>query len=117
MALNDVLNRPLFRQQALKKGVLKPIHAQTGVMVGPPTVNTTGQMARIFPLAINQHGFFGRNIRPAMQRTGRFLKGQFGIRPLLGGIGTYQLSSDILEIKYIVDSDVNVIKSISKHNH
>ena len=96
MALNDVLNRPLFRQQALKKGALKPIHAQTGVMVGPPTVNTTGQMARNFPLAINQQGFFGRNIRPAMQRTGRFLKGQFGIRPLLGGIGTYQLSSDIL---------------------
>jgi len=96
MALNDVLNRPLFRQQALKKGVLKPIHAQRGVMVGPPTVNTTGQMARNFPLAINQQGFFGRNIRPAMQRTGRFLKGQFGIRPLLGGIGTYQLSSDIL---------------------
>jgi len=96
MALNDVLNRPLFRKQALKKGALKPIHAQTGVMVGPPTVNTTGQMARNFPLAINQQGFFGRNIRPAMQRTGRFLKGQFGIRPLLGAGGTYQLSSDIL---------------------
>ena len=36
MALNDVLNRPLFRQQALKKGVLKPITAQTGIMVGQP---------------------------------------------------------------------------------
>ena len=35
MSLNKVLNRPLFRQQALKKGYLKPIHAQSGVMVGP----------------------------------------------------------------------------------
>ena len=96
MALNDVLNRPLFRQQALKKGVLKPVKAKFGQMIGPPTVNTTGQMARNFPLAINQQGFFGRNIRPAMQRTGRFLKSQFGIRPLLGAGGTYELSSDIL---------------------
>ena len=30
---------------------------------------------------------------------------------------SHQLSSDRLEIKYIVDSDVKVIKSISKHNH
>ena len=96
MALNDVLNRTLFRQQALKKGALKPIKARIGQMIGPPTVNVTGQMQRNFPVAINQQGFFGRNIRPAMQRTGRVLKGQFGIRPLLGGIGTYQLSSDIL---------------------
>ena len=44
MALNDVLNRPLFRQQALKKGALKPIHAQTGVMVGPPVMGSTNPM-------------------------------------------------------------------------
>ena len=74
MSLNKVLNRPLFRQQALKKGALKPIHAQTGIMVGPPTVNTTGQIARNFPLAINEQGFFGRNIRPALQRTGQFFQ-------------------------------------------
>ena len=37
MSFNKVLNRPLFRQQALKKGYLKPIHAQTGVMGGSPT--------------------------------------------------------------------------------
>jgi len=36
MSLNAVLNRPLFRQQALSKGVLKPITAQTGIMVGDP---------------------------------------------------------------------------------
>jgi hypothetical protein len=100
MALNDVLNRPLFRQQALKKGALKPIKARIGQMIGPPTVNVTGQMQRNFPVAINQQGFFGRNIRPAMQRTGQFLKGQFGLRPLtLGAIsstGTAMLSDDIL---------------------
>ena len=96
MALNDVLNRPLFRQQALKKGALKPVKARIGQMIGPPTVNTTGQMARNFPLAINQQGFFGRNIRPAMQRTGQFLKSSFGIRPLIAGSGTYMLSDDIL---------------------
>ena len=36
MSLNKVLNRPLFRQQALKKGALKPIRAQIGTMVGEP---------------------------------------------------------------------------------
>ena len=34
MALNDVLNRPLFREQALRKGALKPIHAESGRMIG-----------------------------------------------------------------------------------
>ena len=37
MSLNKVLNRPMFRQKALKKGVLKTINAQTGIMVGSPT--------------------------------------------------------------------------------
>ena len=96
MSLNKVLNRPLFRQQALKKGALKPIKARIGQMIGPPTVNVTGQMQRNFPVAINQQGFFGRNIRPAMQRTGRFLKSSFGIRPLISSTGTYMLSDDIL---------------------
>ena len=36
--MNKVLNRPMFRQQALKKGHLKPLHAQTGVMVGEPRI-------------------------------------------------------------------------------
>ena len=96
MSLDKVLNRPLFRQQALKKGALKPVKARIGQMVGAPTINTTGQMARNFPLTVNQQGFFGRNIRPAMQRSGRFLKSQFGLRPLIGASGTYQLSSDIM---------------------
>ena len=36
MSLNKVLNRPMFRQKALKKGALKTINAQTGIMVGSP---------------------------------------------------------------------------------
>ena len=100
MSLDKVLNRPLFRQKALKKGALKPIKAFDGRMIGAPTQNITGQMQRNFPVAINQQGFYGRNIRPAMQRTGQFLKNQFGIRPLLRGAipatGTAMLSDDIL---------------------
>ena len=41
MSLNKVLNRPLFRQQALKKGALKPIKAQIGTMVGEPILPWT----------------------------------------------------------------------------
>jgi len=95
MSLNKVLNRPLFRQQALKKGAIKPIKARVGQMIGPAVGGSTAFNPMRVPV-INQQGFFGRNIRPAMQRTGRFLKSQFGIRPLLGAGGTYELSSDIM---------------------
>jgi len=37
MSLNKVLNRPLFREAALKKGYLKPIKAFDGRFIGPPT--------------------------------------------------------------------------------
>jgi len=36
MSLNKVLNRPMFRKEALRRGVLKTINANTGVMVGSP---------------------------------------------------------------------------------
>ncbi len=36
MSLNKVLNRPMFRKEALRRGVLKTINANTGVMVGQP---------------------------------------------------------------------------------
>ena len=84
----------MFRQAALKKGHLKPIHAQDGIMVGAPTQDIRN--TRFRPPAINTQGFYGRNIRPAMQRTGQFLKGTFGLRPLLASSGTYMLSDDIL---------------------
>ena len=35
MSINKILNRPIFRSAALKKGHLKPIKANTGIMVGP----------------------------------------------------------------------------------
>ena len=60
MSLDKVLNRPLFRQAALRKGNIKPVRARIGMMVGAPTQNITGQMARNYPLAFNQQGFFGR---------------------------------------------------------
>jgi len=41
MSLNKVLNRPMFRKEALKKGVLKTINANTGIMVGQPTGSPT----------------------------------------------------------------------------
>ena len=37
MSLNKILNRPLFRKEALRKGALKTINANVGVMVGQPT--------------------------------------------------------------------------------
>ncbi len=35
MSLNKVLNRPMFRKEALRKGVLKPIRAKVGIYAGP----------------------------------------------------------------------------------
>jgi len=35
MSLNKVLNRPMFRREALRKGVLKPIRAKIGIFQGP----------------------------------------------------------------------------------
>jgi hypothetical protein len=35
MSINKILNRPMFRREALRKGHLKPLKAQTGRMIGP----------------------------------------------------------------------------------
>jgi len=37
MSINKILNRPMFRKEALRRGVLKTINANTGIMVGQPT--------------------------------------------------------------------------------
>ncbi len=37
MSLNKILNRPMFRKEALRRGALKTINAKVGVMVGQPT--------------------------------------------------------------------------------
>ena len=63
MSVNKILNRPMFRKAALKKGHLKPIHAQTGVMVGAPTQDIRNTRFRP-PAVVPQPGF--------MQRAGTF---------------------------------------------
>ena len=63
MSVDKILNRPMFRKAALKKGHLKPIHAQTGVMVGAPTRDIRNTRFRP-PAVVPQPGF--------MQRAGTF---------------------------------------------
>ena len=89
MALNDVLNRPLFRQQALKKGVLKPIHAQTGVMVGQPVMGSANPINPRTQVPAPRPNIFRRavgDIRSFAQRPGQF----FTTRPtrFTPGVGT-----------------------------
>jgi hypothetical protein len=115
MALNDVLNRPLFRQQALKKGVLKPVKARIGQFImGPVTSNVTGQVAnpRNLPMVVNQPGMFSRagqffkrlgsDVRNFPSTAGQQLtqprtRVPFGLGGGLGGLlgaeGLYQASS------------------------
>tara|TARA_R100000664_G_scaffold822_1_gene2424 strand:+ start:1917 stop:4139 length:2223 start_codon:yes stop_codon:yes gene_type:complete len=75
MSFNKVLNRPLFRQQALKKGYLKPIHAQTGVMVGSPTTPPPFPALRKPPTFMERMSVSG----PA-----RFLRSTIGIPTVVG---------------------------------
>jgi hypothetical protein len=63
MSLNKVLNRPLFRQAALKKGYLKPIKARIGQMVGLPTGGSMAYNPNRVPMVIPQpaqQGFLRR---------------------------------------------------------
>ena len=117
MALNDVLNRPLFRQQALKKGVLKPVKARIGQFImGPVTSNVTGQVAnpRNLPMVVNQPGMFSRSCQffkrlgsdvrnfpstAGQQLTQPRTRVPFGLGGGLGGLlgaeGLYQASSGL----------------------
>ena len=77
MSLNKVLNRPMFRQQALRKGHIKVIKAQTGEFIGPsrpmgpyqPTVPSTSV------------------IRPGFVRRGINAMGAVARSPIGKGIG------------------------------
>jgi len=77
MSINKVLNRPMFRQQALKKGHIKVIKAQTGEFIGPsrpmgpyqPTVPSTSV------------------IRPGFVRRGINAMGAVARSPIGKGIG------------------------------
>ena len=58
MSLNKVLNRPMFRKEALKRGALKPIKARIGQMVGLPTGGSTAYNPRRVPVVIPGQGPF-----------------------------------------------------------
>ena len=51
--MNKVLNRPMFRKEALKKGHLKPIKAQVGQMVGMPTGGSQTYNPNRVPVVVN----------------------------------------------------------------
>jgi len=87
MSLNKVLNRPLFRKEALKKGYLKPIRAQLGTMVGPTMDVSTGpqrfpmiNVAQPKPLSMTRRFF---------NTVGRAGRTAFGLPFLLGSGITY----------------------------
>jgi len=66
MSINKVLNRPMFRNKALKKGHLKTINAQFGQMVGETQTISQATNPRRLPMVIDQPkppGMIGRGFR------------------------------------------------------
>ena len=61
MSLNKVLNRPLFRKQALKKGALKPIKAANGEMIGPMPPNLRQRFTNTMSSGIGALKNFGKD--------------------------------------------------------
>ena len=100
MSLNKVLNRPMFRQKALKKGDLKPVYAQMGTMVGSPGPTITGVVNpnRLPSTVVKPQGFFqklGSEFRTSRQGIQQIMnpkspqftaKGTFGSGRLLPGL-------------------------------
>tara|TARA_Y100000004_G_scaffold155934_2_gene180751 strand:- start:423 stop:2858 length:2436 start_codon:yes stop_codon:yes gene_type:complete len=87
MSLNKVLNRPMFRREALRRGVLKPIKAKTGQMIfqGPgmmqgPPVNT----APYSMIPTQYQGPQGRSFSYD-PRTGTYLTGYGKAKMATGG--------------------------------
>ena len=87
MSLNKVLNRPLFRQKALKKGYLTPIRAQLGTMVGPTMDVSTGPQR--FPMINVPQPKPLSMTRRFFNTVGRGVRGAFGLPFLLGSGVTY----------------------------
>lgn len=54
--MNKVLHRPMFRKEALKKGAIKPIHAQVGTMVGLPVGGSAAYNPNRVPAVIPGQG-------------------------------------------------------------
>ena len=58
MSLNKVLNRPMFRKEALRKGVLKTINANVGIMVGQSYGGPTAYNPNRLPVVIPGQGTY-----------------------------------------------------------
>ena len=73
--MDKVLNRPLFRKEALRKGAIKPIHAQSGIMVGQPINNPNPQINPRTPVPAIRPNIMRRaigDLRAFTQRPGQF---------------------------------------------
>lgn len=104
MSLNRVLNRPMFRREALRKGALKPVKANVGVMVGKPTSPapvpstqlrkgfqynpTTGTYINPDVLKYNAKKYAGN--------VGRFGKGIAGMTGMYSGLEALGVPSEAL---------------------
>ena len=77
MSINKVLNRPMFRHQALKKGHIKVIKAQTGEFIGPP--RPMGPYQPTVPST--------SVVRPGFIRRGINTMGRIASSPVGKGIG------------------------------
>tara|TARA_R100001460_G_scaffold49004_1_gene87250 strand:+ start:76 stop:2286 length:2211 start_codon:yes stop_codon:yes gene_type:complete len=75
MSLNKVLNRPMFRKEALRRGVLKTINANTGIMVGQPTSAAQVPALRKPPTFME---------RMSVSGPSKFAKGIFSIPGIAG---------------------------------
>ena len=107
MAFNKVLNRPMFRNTALRKGMLKPIRANTGVMVGTPYENPGNRPPLKYPMTSNQQGFYGRNIRPLLQRAKPYAKG-IGSMFSLPGIAGMEATGQVLNAFGVEDPKLRI---------
>ena len=104
--MNKVLNRPMFRQQALRKGHLKPIHAQTGVMVGPPGPTITGvaNPNKLPSTVVKPQGFFkklGTEFRTSRQGIQQIMNPKSPQFSAKGTLGSGRLIPGLLGVEGI----------------
>ena len=107
MSLNKVLNRPMFRREALRKGHLKPIKARTGRSIIGPNRPPVPAIYQGSPMGVPVGGTYNtglalRNQPTLMERAGTGLKSFgrniFGI-PNIIGFGAGMKVADALNIK------------------
>ena len=82
MSINKVLNRPMFRNVALKKGHVNPIHAEIGVMVGGP--RSVPQVPAVVP---GQGVFSPVNLQKFGPPKPTFMQNVMRSRPVRFGAG------------------------------